>query len=131
MSFNHVEYPGERFICEGKDVSVDIRRPTQRSDLAKLVHDYPFLLKEGLLGGTTSVAWCLLAMEERQPKLEYRGLKKIEGRQVHELKYQAKKRAADFKIFLYFESDTFRHVLSEYELRVQPWVVSNLDDSAK
>jgi len=38
-------------------------------------------LREGLLGGVLSAAWPLLRLAQQNPKLEYRGLKKMEGRQ--------------------------------------------------
>lgn len=50
MSFKHPEYPGEQFVHDGKSVGLGTRRPTQWSDLAKLVHQYDFLLTEGVLG---------------------------------------------------------------------------------
>ncbi|MEK7834461.1 MAG: hypothetical protein AAB401_25455, partial [Acidobacteriota bacterium] len=63
-------------------------------------------------------AWPLLKMDQTQPKLEYRGLKKIDGRQLHELGYRPRKGSTDLKTFLYFDPETFRHVRTRYQYEV-------------
>ena len=69
-------------------------------------------------------------MASRQPKLNYTGLKKIEGRSLHELKYRARKGGGDLQISLYFEPETYRHVGSHYRLVVPSRMGSNPLDSA-
>ncbi len=116
MSFPSVDYPGEQMVFDGNKVFVDQLRPGQRSNLSAFVYTYDMLLKEGLLGGTMTTAWALLDVPARQPKLNYTGLKKVDGKQVHELKYRAKKGAGDIQVSLYFEPETFRHVSSQFRL---------------
>jgi hypothetical protein len=88
------------------------------------------MLREGLLGGTMTTAWALLNTLQRQPKLNYSGQKKVDGRQVHELKYRAKRGAGDLQISLYFDAGTFRHVGSQYKL-VQPAnMQTNINESS-
>ena len=65
------------------------------------------------MGGTLSGSWALLNVAERNPKLEYSGLKKVDGRELHALKYTPKK-GSDMKIVLYFDAQTFQHVRTEY-----------------
>lgn len=130
MTFGREDYPGEQLVFDGRKVSEALLRPHVRSDLTKIVHEYDFLLKEGLLGGTMSMAWCLFDAGERQAKLDYRGLKKIEGKQFHELKIQPKN-SGNWNVFFYFEPETFRHVRSLYELKVQPFLAGNIDESAR
>jgi hypothetical protein len=119
MTFPALEYPGEQLAYDGNRVTVGQVRPGQKSDLSAFVYQYDVLLKEGLLGGTTTTAWALLNTSGRQPKLNYSGLKKIEGRQLHELKYRAKKGGGDLQISLYFDPETFRHTNTQIRL-VQP-----------
>jgi hypothetical protein len=73
-------------------------------------------MKEGLLGGALSTAWPLLKIQETQPRLKYNKAK-LAGRPMHELEYRPKKGLGDFRIVLFFESETFRHVRTEYRLQ--------------
>jgi len=91
-------------------------RPGQRSPLSNFVYTYDVILKEGFLGGTLSTAWPLLDLTVRQGKLDYTGLKKVEGKQLHEVKYKAKKGAGDLQVSLYFDAESFRHVRTQYRL---------------
>jgi len=75
-------------------------------------------LREGLIGGVTSLGWVLLDKATRRGELEYSGLKKVDGQKLHELKYLGRKAAGEFRISLYFDPETYRHVLSLYVLRV-------------
>jgi hypothetical protein len=52
------------------------------------------------------------------------------GRQLHEVRIQPRS-SGNWDIFLYFELDTFRHVLSLYQLKVQPFLARNIDESAR
>jgi hypothetical protein len=120
MEFNYPEYPGEHIVYDGKTVEEALIRPGIRSYLGQLIHDYDFLLKEGLLGGTTSTAWCLLDLSARQGRAQYLGLKKIDDKQLHEVNYKAHKGQVDFQVRLYFDPETYLHTLTTYELRYAP-----------
>jgi len=124
MIFNTNDYPMEQFFFDGNKVTVSQVQPGVRVYLASFVYQYDVLMKEGLLGGSMSTAWCLLDVAGRQPKLEYTGLKKVNGKQAHELRYRAKKGGGDLTISLHFDPETFRHVHSEYRL-VQPANMAN------
>lgn len=130
MSFDHTEYPGEQFAYDGSSVEEATLRAGVRSELAGLIHDYDFLLKEGLLGGTTTTAWCLMDLPERQARLQYGGLKKIDGQPLHEVSYKAKKGQGDFKVRLYFNPETYLHVLTLYELKIAPYMARTPEESA-
>jgi hypothetical protein len=116
LRYPEVDYPGEQLAFNGERVSVGFVRPGQRSALSQFVFHHDVILKEGLLGGVLTEAWGLLDVSSRQPKLASAGLKKVEGRRLHELKYRNRQGTADLQISLYFEPDTFRHVLTEYRL---------------
>jgi hypothetical protein len=116
MNFNSVQYPGDQFAYDGKDATVGYVRPGLRSALSRFIFAHDLLLREGLIGGTATTAWALLNAVQRQPKLKYTGLKKVEGRQQHELSYGAKKGAGDLQVWLYFDPETFRHTSSLYKI---------------
>ena len=113
LKFNTPAYPFEALVFDGKKFSASQFKPGSRTCLAQffLSNDAPF--KEGLVGGTLSESWPLLNLADKNPKLEYAGLKKIGDRQLHALKYTPRK-GSDLKITLFFEPDTFRHVRTEY-----------------
>lgn len=119
MIFDLADYPSEQFAFDGSKINTSQIRPGVRVNMAAFAYQYDTLLKEGLIGGTMTTAWCLFDVAGRQPKLEYTGLKKVDGKQLHELKYRAKKGAADLIITLHFDPETYRHVHTEYRL-VQP-----------
>jgi hypothetical protein len=106
-------YPGERFVSDGKKTFVADSSPGVLSPLGMLVHNYPQILTEGLWGGTLSTAWPLAHLEERNAKVQDKGLKKVDGRELHRIDYIPKK-YNDLEIQLYFEVETFRHVTTIY-----------------
>jgi hypothetical protein len=119
FKFAALDYPGEQFAFDGEKCTVGHVRPGERSDLSQFTFTYDVILKEGLLGGALSTAWPLLDLADRQPKLDYTGLKKVEGKQYHEVKFRPRKGGEDLQISLYFEAESFRHVRTQY-LLIQP-----------
>lgn len=118
VKFPAPDYPGEDFAFDGNQAAAGFLTQGRRSALGAFMTQQSLPLKEGLLGGVLSTAWPLLRMDQAQPKLEYRGLKKIDGRQLHELGYRPRKGSTDLKVFLYFDPETFRHVRSRYQFEV-------------
>jgi len=106
-------YPYELLRFDGKDFAASQFRPGSRTCLAQFFVQNEAIFKEGLVGGALSEAWPLLHVADRNPKLEYGGLKKIGDKEHHVLKYNPRK-GSDLKIVLFFEADTFRHVRTEY-----------------
>ncbi|PYV19960.1 MAG: hypothetical protein DMG07_00715 [Acidobacteria bacterium] len=115
-AFNQLEYPGEQFGFDGSRVTVGLVRPGVRSNLSEFIYQFDYLLKEGLLGGVLATGWALLEVPERQPKLDVTGLKKIEGKQLHELRYRPRRGAGDMQVTLYFDPESWRHVRTQYRL---------------
>ena len=131
MKFGAPDHQGEQFVFDGKSVDVGQLRLRVRSHLAQFVYDHSILLKEGLMGGTMTTAWPLLDLAGRQPKLDYTGLKKVDGKSLLEVKYRAKKDPGDVQVALYFDPETFRHVYSEYRLIVRAMMVQGKDEMGK
>jgi hypothetical protein len=113
LKFNTPAYPFELLAYDGKKFLASQFKPGSRTCLAQFFLTNDALFKEGLVGGTLTESWPLLNLADKNPKLEYAGLKKIGDRQLHALKYTPRK-GSDLKIMLYFEPETFRHVRSEY-----------------
>ncbi len=118
IDFNHLNYRAERITFDGEKCYVGNIEPGVRSMLGDFFYQYDDFVKEGLLGGVLSTAWPLADLEGRRPRLEYRGLKKIDGRELLELRYRMRKGGGDFNINLYFDPETFHHIASIYKLRI-------------
>ncbi len=118
LKYGSADYPGEYFAFDGTDVDVANITPGQRSPLGDLIFRYKGLMTEGLLGGVLSLGWPLLDIEKRNASLKYSSVK-VDGRKLHEIDYMPKDGLNSIKVKLFFEPDTFRHVRTEYALRVQ------------
>ena len=114
MQFNNVSYPGEKFIFDGKSVEVARLPEGKYSVLSLFFYDNKIFMGEGLLGGTLTQGWPLLDLEGRKPRLNYRGLKEIDGRRLHDVEFRPRSGRVDFTVHLYFEPDTYRHVMTNY-----------------
>jgi len=114
MRFETSDYPFELLRFDGKNFDASQFKPGSRTCLAQFFVANDAIFKEGLAGGTLSESWSLLNVQERNPKLEYAGSKKIGGKELHALKYGPRKGGSDLKVVLYFEAETFRHVRTEY-----------------
>ena len=122
LLFNSLSFPGEQFVYNGDLVSVGSIRPGDRSSLAGFINDHgTVLVEDGFLGGVTSTNWCLL--EARSPRVEYLGIKKVDGRQLHGLRYHIKNNG--FKIDFFFEPDTYRHVQTQYTFTIKSPFAAN------
>lgn len=120
MKINDRNYRGEQIIFDGSKVQVTFSLTQQkRSQFGEFLFTQPVPLSEGLLGGLLTTAWPLLDIAAREAKLTYQGLKKVDGQELHDLLYRPKK-GTDYEIHLYFDSETFRHVLSVYTITIQP-----------
>jgi hypothetical protein len=117
MRYPTGEYRGEDFLTDGSRVQV-FGNP-KRSLMGQLLYDQGALITEGILGGTLTPAWPLLDPKVRDAKLSYEGLKTIDGTTLHEVKYVPKKKS-DLDIRLYFDRETFRHVLTIATATINP-----------
>jgi hypothetical protein len=113
MNFGIATYSQEALRFDGKKFATSQLKPGSRTCLAQFFLENEVLFKDGLVGGVLSESWALLNIAERNPKLEYSGLKKIGDKQLHALKYTPRK-GSDLKIVLYFDPQSFRHVRSDY-----------------
>jgi len=117
MTFPDTNSPQEYFAYNGSEVSVGYISPGQRSPLADFIFRYNGLMKEGFLGGTLSTTWPLLRAKGREDSYVY-SKEKLENVDYHVLEYTSKNTQGNVKIKLYFEPKTFRHVRTEYRVRL-------------
>jgi len=119
MTFEVAAFSQEALRFDGKRLATSQLKPGSRTCLAQFFLENEVLFKEGLVGSVLSESWPLLNLAERNPKLEYSGLKKIGDKQLHALKYSPHK-GSDLKIVLYFDPANFHHVRSDYSRTVYP-----------
>ena len=131
MQFNHLNYSTEQVSCDDKNVYVGNIEPGVRSQLGQFLYQYDELVKEGLFGGVLSTAWPLLDLEGRNPKLDYRELKKVNGQELLELRYRIRKGGGNVNIRLYFDPESFRHMATTYKLTIPAPMGRTSEESAR
>ena len=112
------DYHGEQFVTDGDKVSVAATTSNHKwSDFGEFVRSQDQIVREGLLGGTLTTAWALLNPLENKAKLSFDGERKVDGQPVYQLTYHSKKRD-DLTIHLYFDPQTYQHVMTSYTIRL-------------
>jgi hypothetical protein len=127
MKYGDAKYRGEDLLSNGDRVRV--YGTPKRSLMGQFLYDESALLTEGILGGTIATAWPLLDRKVHSARLSYEGLREIDGVRLYELKYVPKKRT-DLDIRLYFDKETFRHVLTVATVTIEPRLRRWTHDSA-
>jgi hypothetical protein len=122
VSFKYpaLQYPGEQFVFDGKDTAIAQISPGVRSQLAQYIFVNDYLLKDGLLFGTLSTNWLFENLEVSPARFEVSGPKKIDGKPMYELKYVPRKGGSNLTAYFDFDSETFRHVRSQFKAEVVP-----------
>ncbi len=117
MSFPSPVYPREQLGFDGNTFMAAFVVPGTRSALGSFLMTHSLVFKQGLMGGTLSSAWPLLDLPGRKPDLDYAGIKTIDNRGLHEVKYSPLG-GSDLKIKIFFDRETFEHVRTEYEREI-------------
>jgi len=129
MTFNDIKYSNENMAFDGKTVTVGQFTPGTRSPLGQFLLSFDMVFKQGLLGGTLSSAWPLLDLRVTNPRLKYAGVKKINTQQVCVLNYYPRD-SSFVGITLFFDSETFQHVRTEYEKVINAGMVTQNEAAA-
>lgn len=129
MKFNNSEYPFEKMGYDGNDFSVGFVKPGVRSVLGDFLRTNENVFKRGVMSGVLSTYWVLYDFDEKEAKLKYAGTKKVDGKKLHQLDYNPRK-GSDLNISLFFDSDTFRHVRTEYKRTIAARMGATVDSSA-
>lgn len=120
--FNSNEYPYEKLAFDGKNVTFG--RPNgSLTRLGEFVKSQPSIVKQGLFGGVLSSSWPITAASSKHVKIEYGGTETIGEKMFYKLKVRPS--GGDVTATLYFESDTFHHVITEYRYSIQAFLVSS------
>lgn len=114
MSFPSPVYPREHLGFNGDNFMAAFATPGTRSMLGGFLMTNQQVFKEGLMGGVLSAAWPLFDLQSRHARIEYAGTKTIDDHVLYELAYRPRG-GADLKIRIYFDTENFRHVRTEYE----------------
>ena len=129
MKFANNEYRGEHFIFDGNKIQVSASTAAlNRSALGRFLYSQDAVLREGFWGGVLSTAWPLFDVEKHKAKLTFGGIKKVDGQDLYELRYQPKKNT-DLEIRLYFDPTTFHHIRSVYMLNTGMAMASEIENA--
>jgi hypothetical protein len=120
MRFGAGSWRGEQFTFDGSKTGFAAATSShQRSEFAQFISSQDFIIKEGLLGGEYSTGWALTRLEENHARVESLGRKKVHGHELIGLQYFSKK-TNDMQVKIYFDPETFRHVLTIYSMSIAP-----------
>jgi len=118
MRFQDLNYPGEHFAYDGKTVTVGHIQPGRRSPIADFLFHYNRIMRNGMLGGVFSNAWPLLDINGSRPGNMRVRKTKMGGTDMYELEYRPRDNHGDMRIRLYFDPATYRHLRTEYNVRM-------------
>jgi hypothetical protein len=121
----------EEIIFDGERVATGLLQYQKEQPLSSFFFRHQLPLQEGLIGGTLSTTWTLMRIEAMQPRLEYKGLRKVDGREVHAVNYRKRKGLMELKITLYFEAATFRHIRTDYLFEIDTALGGNPDAASR
>ncbi|MBZ5681947.1 MAG: hypothetical protein LAO24_17755 [Acidobacteriia bacterium] len=125
MKFGNDKWWGEQFVFDGDKASFSAATLSGKwSAFGGFVASQDSLVKEGLLGGELGTGWALQNIDRHRVKLDYIGLKKIDGRELQGIEYLSKANGA-MTIKLYFEPDTHHHVMTVYAVARAPVIAAN------
>ena len=128
MQFDSANYSQEGISFDGENVVVGYARAGVRSNLGDLMWTYKPIVKQGLVGGELSQSWPLYNLAETKPKLSGGGTKKMADKTVYVVKL-IPRGGSDMEISLFFDSETFQHVRSEYVHVIAPQIGMTVDAS--
>jgi hypothetical protein len=119
MSLNSKEYPFEKIGMFRDKVSLPFITSGSRSTLGAFLVEHSRVLSDSLFCGTMSLRWITNVASNTKLKLASAGQKKINGRGTHVIEVLMGASTGEFKVRLFFDSETFRHIRTEYN-RVVP-----------
>ena len=124
------DWHGEQFVFDGNRTSFATATSSHtRSVFAQFVSSQDFIIKEGLLGGELSTGWALAHLDQNHAKLQLLGRKKIDGRELIGVQYYSKA-GGDMQIKIYFDPETYRHVMTVFTVEVGPGMGREITESA-
>lgn len=120
MSLNSKEYPFEKVGYFGNKINLPFIPSGTRSLLGSFLAENSKVLTDGLLSGAMSLRWPLLGLDKKKVRLESLGVKKIDGKKMYVLDYDPQGVGSTaLTMRLYFDSETFQHVRSEFRREIE------------
>ena len=114
--FGNPNYDREEFAYDGRRARIGFHAPGAYSQLGNFLNVYQEILREGLLCGALSISWPLLDEDDAASRLRYRGRRRFQGEERHEVDYRMK-RGRNLRVKMYFEPETFSHVGTIFDVR--------------
>ena len=115
LVFNANNYPYDKIGFDGKDLSLATLPGGGYSPLDNFLKNNKVIVRRGLFAGILSQSWPLLT-RDKEVKFETAGTAKIDNQSAYKLKASFSG-IGDMSIVLYFESETFHHIRTEYFYR--------------
>ncbi len=129
MKFGNGDWRGEQFVFDGDKTWFAAATASHvPSVFAKFVNSQDFIVREGLLGGELSTAWALQNLDASRVKIESIGVKKVDGHELQGVEYYSKGKT-DMLVKLYFDPESYRHVMTVYSVSISPNMGRNVTDS--
>ena len=128
--FDISEYPFEKWAYDGEHLSVGFTRPGEYTVLGQFLRLNKKTFESGFMGGTMTSGWELYHWTQKSGKLKAKGSDKIDGKELLKLNVSPKG-GSDLDITLYFETETFRHVRTEYRRVISAAQGSTVDTSSR
>lgn len=113
MTFPLDNYPVDRVTFDSKKLSIPFIRPGIRSPFGDYLMRNEEIVKEGLFGGALSTGWMFHYPDEKKGSLSLEGKKKVDGREAYVVSYSPKA-GSGLNVRIFFDSETGRHVRTEY-----------------
>jgi hypothetical protein len=112
--FGVQEQANEKMAFNGQKLTLGELRPGERTRFGGFLLTHDVIFREGLIGGTLSTAWPFLNKDAGKGTVRYIGTKKVNDRKAYVLGYEPRN-SGNFDIKIYFDAETFHHVLTEYQ----------------
>ena len=121
VSLSSQEYPFEKIGYFSNRVNLPFVTAGARSPLGAFVAEHEKMLTTGAFTGAISGAWALLDPELKGAKTKLAGKKKVDDREAYVMEYWPKGMdCAEFTIRMFFDTETFRHLRTEYRHVINP-----------
>ena len=121
VSLGSQEYPFEKIGFFSNRVSLPWVTAGTRSPLGAFVAEHEKMLTNGVFTGAISNSWALLNPTLYNAKTKIAGKRKVDGRDAHVLEFWPRGMdSAEFTIMMYFDTESFRHVRTEYRHTINP-----------
>ena len=119
LSLNSHDYPYEKVGAFAKGISLPFISPGRRSFLGAFLADNPKILTENFFCGGMSLRWIDNISDAARQKMKLATSKKINGRGTYAVDVAVSgSDSGKSRIRLYFDSDTYQHIRSEYHREV-------------